>query len=150
MKRKDKKAAEGNINYKKLFFELMFVLTILFVFFFAIIFPKLKEHGAFSGVDKHASLREIVEEVDNYDYNKGRDKDLESKLDKGFNDTTNTNKQYFYGVARATYYCNIGYYYTANETFEVLDQIYADEEIEDLAVREVMCQRKQGEEKYEM
>lgn len=146
--KKAKNIAEDGINYKKLFFELMVVLTIIFIAVLAIFYPIFKEKGVFEEGDKYASNREIVEEVDNYDYSKGRNLALEEKLDKGYEKTTSDNKAYFYALASAIYYCNIGYYNTAIEAFNWLElnQLPEEDEILELEKRRVICERKMSKE----
>lgn len=139
-----KKVAKDGINYKKLFFELMFVLTVVFVAMLAILYPFFLEKGVLEK-DKYASHRAILEEVDNYDYSKGRDLDLEKRLDEGYEKASSDQRAYFYALASATYYCNAGLYYTATDAFTWLkmNQIVTEErEVIDLEARRVLCERK--------
>lgn len=142
-----KNASEDSINYKKLFFELMAVLAVVFVVALIVLYPFLKDKGAFDR-DKYAEYRPIIEEVDNYDYSKGRNLELEEKLDKGYEQTTSDNKAYFYALASGIYYCNIGYYNTAIEAFNWLEGNALDDEKETLETekRRVLCERKMAKE----
>lgn len=135
------------INYKKLFFELMIVLTVIFIAVLAILYPVLKEKGAFDE-DKYAEYREIVEQADNYDYSKGRDLEFEKYLDEGYEKTYSDNKAYFFALASATYYCNIGYYNTAIEAYNWLEmnQLPEEDEVLELEKRRVLCERKMASE----
>lgn len=146
-KTEPKNIAKDGINYKKLFFELMAVLTVIFVVVLVILYPILKEKGVFSD-DKYASYREIVYEVDEYDYSKGRNLDLEKRLDEGYEKTVSDTQAYFYALASMTYYCNIGYYNTATEAYNWLDMARLEDEKEDLELerRRVLCERKMAEE----
>lgn len=137
-----KTTKKDNINYKKLFFELMVVLFVVFVVVIAVLYPILKEHGAFDN-RSYDKFKEIVEEVDNYDYNNGRNQELEKRLDDGFSSSFSAKSKYFYGVARMTYYCNVGFFRTANDTYDVLQDYLLPEEEEqlDLEARKIVCER---------
>ena len=139
--------SEDSINYKKIFFELMAVLAVVFVITLIVLYPFLKEKGAFER-DKYEDYRSIVEEVDNYDYSKGRSLELEETLDKGYEQTTSDDKAYFYALASGIYYCNIGYYNTAIEAFNWLEGNALDDEKETLETekRRVLCERKMAKE----
>ena len=141
--------AQGNkketIKYKKLFFETIFYMTIIFVLGVCAFAPNIdaKKNQA----DKYERFRPIIEEVDNYDYKKGRSEELESRLDKKYGEVEREEK-FFYGLARAIYYCNVGYYRTAEWAF--INLIYDDiDEPEQLEAekRKVICERKQNEDK---
>ncbi len=134
---------KDSINYKKLFFELMLVLSVVFVGVLAIIYPLLRDHGAFEN-HTYDIFDELIYEVDHYDYSKGRDLDLEKRLSDGWLDDTNANKQFYYGIASATYYCHIGYYNSSQNYFDLLyEMIPQDSEKPkyDLETHEVICDR---------
>ena len=147
---KKKNDVKDDINYKKLFFELMIVLSVIFAGIVALIYPYLKEHGAF---DDHTYdvFDELLEEVDNYDYSKGRDLELEKRLDEGWNDDTNVNKKFYYGIAAATYYCNIDFYNTSQGIFYNLYEIVPNEgkPRNDLEVHDVLCDRRNAKKSEE-
>ena len=155
MQKREKAERKNNpddgINYKKIFFELMAVLTVLFIVVLVILYPIFVEKGVIS-TDKYASYREIIEEVDQYDYSKGRNLELEEKLDKGYEKTVSYTKAYFYALASGIYYCNIGYYNTAIEAFNWLDQnkVVKDKtEILKTDERRVLCERKMSSEGWQ-
>jgi hypothetical protein len=144
-KKQTKKKVEVNdsINYKKLFFELMIVLTILFGCVLVILYPAFRDHGVF---DDHTyeEFNDILDEVDNYDYSKGRDLELEKRLDEGWHDDFNANKKYFYGIASATYYCYVGYYNTSQNIFYELYETIPDngeKPRQVLELHDVFCDR---------
>ena len=150
MRKKTKKLAkEDNINYKKLFFELMGVLFTIFVVVLVIVMPILEEHGAFKDKSYEKFKEEIVEVVDNYNYEEGRSLELEKELDEGFSGAFSAKKKYFYGVARMTYYCNVGFFKTAKETYNTLQSYLRPEREEqfDLEARKVVCERLEDEAK---
>ena len=144
-KTKQQKNDDG-INYKKLFFELMTVLTVLFIAMIGALYPVLKERGVFDAEDEFAVYDELLETVDYYDGSKGRDKELEERLNTGYYDdqTTNAMRTFYYGIASATYYCEIGYYNTADQIFNALYQNVPSGKRPrmDLEVRDVICKRK--------
>ncbi len=136
--------AKGKINYKKLFFETIFSLAAVFIAALCMLAPNISAKMEQS--DKYERFRYILEEVDNYDYEKGRNRELETRLDKKYGEVEKEEK-FFYGLARATYYCNVGYYRTAEWAF--LGLIYDDiDESEQLEAekRKVICERKENEE----
>lgn len=135
---------KDSINYKKLFFELMIVLFVIFVITLVVVLSILKEHGAFDEGDKYENFRSIVDEVDNYDYSKGRDRELENRIEDVWYNSNRVDETYFYGLARAVYYCNIGYYNTAEDTFYIIENFTPDGELADLSAHEVICERKQN------
>lgn len=147
---KKKTDAKDDINYKKLFFELMIVLSVIFAGAVAILYPYLKEHGAFRDTT-YDIFDSILEEVDNYDYSKGRDLELEKRLDEAWHNDTNPNKKYYYGIASATYYCNIGFYNTSQGIFYELYEIVPNgtKPHYDLEVRDVLCDRRNAKEMEE-
>ena len=129
------------INYKKLFFEGNISLALVFM---ATTFLTLQAVSAYGIVnkDKYAGYREIVDAVDEYDYKNGRDNVLEKEIDSKFA-TSEGDEQFFYGLARAIYYCNIGFYNTALDTFYEIGYIAPDEaEYNAMKVRSVLCERK--------
>jgi hypothetical protein len=132
--------SDKGINYKKLFFESSLLGAIIIICLFVELIPSLNMYGE-KETDKYAKYREIVEQVDSYDYSKGRDEQLERVLDMEGGDSVE--EFYFRKLARAVYYCNTGLYRTATATFEALDQIVLDsnEEVE-LGRRTVLCERK--------
>ena len=138
-----KNIAKDGINYKKLFFELMAVLTVIFVAVIIILYSFFVEKGVISD-DKYAQYRYIVEEVDNYDYSNGRNLELEKRLDEGYEKTNSDTKAYFYAFASMIYYCNIGYYNTAIEAYNWLNFYSLGDEKENLELekRRVLCERK--------
>lgn len=138
---------DDGINYKKLFFELMIVLSVVFVVVLAILYPILKEHGAFEDNSYDKFKEEIVSVVDDYDYSNGRNLELEKELDEGFSTAFSATKKYFYGVARMTYYCNVGFFKTANDTYDILQDYLLPEREEqfDLEARKVVCERLENE-----
>lgn len=146
-KEKLKKATEDGINYKKVFFELMAVLTVLFIVVLVVLNSVFAERGVFN-TDKYAEYKAIVEEVDNYDFSKGRDLKLEERLDKGYENTAVEEQAYFYALASLTYYCNIGYYNTAIEAYNWLSvsQLPDEKESLELEKRWVLCERKMASE----
>ena len=144
--KKQKNIAKDGINYKKLFFELMAVLTVLFFATAAILYPVLKEHGAFGEDRQYAEFDSLIEEVENYDYSKGRDKAFEARLDEGFAEAASGPKTYFYALARGIYYCNIGYYTTAKNAFNYVEYympsgLTEGEKYEHMS-KKVLCERK--------
>ena len=62
------------INYRKLFFEVIFSLTVIFIALLFVLYPILKEKGAFDQCDRYDQFKGILDEVDNYDYSKGRNR----------------------------------------------------------------------------
>jgi hypothetical protein len=144
MPKSKKTVKPDNINYKKLFFELMLVLAVIFAATCAILYPVLKEHGAF---EDHTfdEYDELIKKVDELDYSKGRDYELEGELRKGYFDDRNAARQFYYGLAYAIYYCNIGYYNTAEEAFDQLYQRIPESKKArmDLESHDVICKRKQ-------
>lgn len=142
-------AKKVTINYKKLFFEVMAVLLVTFIITLVILIPKIKERNAMNK-NLYGDYQKLIDEVDSYDYSKGRDYELESRIEKVWNKGEINKKFYFYGLARAIYFCNIGYYNTANETFTEIKTIVPEsknDELEfDLDMRTVMCERKQTNE----
>lgn len=146
---KKKQQKDDGINYKKLFFELMAVLTVLFIGTVIAIFPVLKEHGGFGGSDKYAVYDELLATVDNYDVSKGRDLELEQKLnDVYYNENTDGARLFYYGIATATYYCKIGYYNTSEPIWNALYQNVPNGKRPrmDLETRDVVCKRKMARE----
>ncbi|MBR1802175.1 hypothetical protein IJ768_03050 [Candidatus Saccharibacteria bacterium] len=144
--KKEKKIARGDINYKKLFFETMIVLTVVFFATIATLYPALKAAGAFDEKRKYAEFDSLIEEVENYDYSKGRDTELEKRLDMGFAETKSGPKTYFYALARGIYYCNIGYSMTAKDAFSYVEHYMPDgltkaEQYEHMS-KKVLCERK--------
>ncbi len=116
------------------------------IIIFSIIFllPILKNHGGFNH-DEFQNFRTIVKKVDNYDYSQGRNNDLEKELDDTFKNEFSTKKRYFYGLARAIYYCNVGHFRTATYTFEQIKDIAPNEsEKMEFEAREVICERKKA------
>jgi hypothetical protein len=149
MKKGEKKSLKKeNINYKKLFFELMIILAILFVTTLIVLLPILEKHGALEK-NIYGEYAGLIKEVDDYDYSKGRNRELESKIEEVWNKGTINKRFYFYGLARAVYFCNIGYYNTANETFSEIKLVVPESENDelefDLDARAVLCERKQNE-----
>ncbi len=150
LKKQPKKKNEDNINYKKLFFELMIILAVIFAGAVCILLPVLKEHGAF---EDHSNdiFDEVIKEMDNYDVSKGRDLAAEERLNEGWHDTKNLNKKFYYGIALATYYCKIGHFKTADAIFEKLYEnipTSRDNARNVLEVHDVICDRKMREEGY--
>lgn len=141
---KKKQQKDDGINYKKLFFELMTVLTVIFAVVIAVLFPILKEHGAFGGSDEYAVFDELLDTVDHYDGSKGRDLDLEQRLKEGYGDTNNAARSFYHGIAIAVYYCEIGYYNTSESYFDALYQEVPGGKRPrmDLESRDVICRRK--------
>lgn len=142
---KKKQQKDDGINYKKLFFELMAVLTVIFVAVIVVLFPVLKEHGAFDDEAKrYAVFDELLETVDNYDGSKGRDMEFEKKLKEGYEDKNNATRSFYYGIASATYYCEVGYYRTSESIFEAIYQSVPSGKRPrmDLESRDVICRRK--------
>lgn len=139
--------AKDGINYKKLFFELMAVLTVLFVITLMILRPFLIEKGVIN-TDKYASHREIIKEVDSYDYSKGRNLALEEKLDKGYENANSDIRAQFYALASGIYYCNIGYYNSATEAFNwlIMNPFEDEKEALESEKRRVLCERKMARE----
>lgn len=130
------------INYRKLFYELMLVLTVLFIITVAVLYPFLKQHGAF---DPYSKLRKVVTDVESYDYNNGRDAELEKDLDEKWNNKELPQaRRFYYGLASAVYYCNIGYYNSSEAIFNELYNIEPEGTGPkyDLEVRDVFCDRK--------
>lgn len=147
MARSKKQQKDDGINYKKLFFELMTVLTVIFVAVILMLYPVLEEHGVFGDkeAEKYAVFDELLDTVDHYDGTKGRDLELEKKLNDGYmEETQNANKIFYYGVASATYYCEIGYYNTADQIFNALYQNVPNGKRPrmDLETRDIICKRK--------
>jgi len=137
------------INYRKMFFEVIISLTVIFIALLYVLYPILKEKGAFDKANQYEQFKGILDEVDNYDYSKGRNRELEQKLDKGFADAFSDLKAYFYELARGTYYCHIGYFNTAKDAFEYLAlyQLSDEKERLDYEARKVVCERKEAEAK---
>ena len=140
--KKSKNIDSDGINYKKLFFELMSVLAIVFGVSIAVLYPyinaKLKER------DPYERFRSIITRVDEYDYSKGRDTDLEKELDNAVKEARSDAQSHFYVLASGIYYCNVKMYRLAYDAFEWLD-VYGlqdDEEVTDVEARRVLCQRK--------
>jgi len=132
------------INYKKLFFELMAVLSVIFIITLAVLFPILKEHGAFDDHTYDDLRNGILAEADNYDGEKGRDLDFEKRLDEGWAASpSGSNKQFYYGLASAVYYCKIGFLYSSEERFDALYMMIPNDKSVrmDLESRDVLCQR---------
>ena len=144
MTQSKKQQKDDGINYKKLFFELMTVLAVLFAIVIAVLLPVLKEHGAFGGNDEYAVFDELLDTVDHYDGSKGRDLELEKRLREGYGDTDNAIKSFYYGIASATYYCEIGYYNSSESIFDAIYQNVPDGKRPrmDLETRDVICRRK--------
>ena len=147
-KAKYNKSTEGEINYKKLFFELMVVLSVAFIATLAVLYPVLKEHGAFKKPDVYAEYRKIIKEVDEYDYSNGRNLELEKRLDGEFYKEEVSIKTFFYAVARGTYYCNVEMYSSANASFDFAEKMAITEGKEqiDMEARKILCERKQASE----
>ena len=139
------------INYRKLFFEVIFSLTVIFIALLFVLYPILKEKGAFDQNDRYEQFKGILDEVDNYDYSKGRNRELEKKLDQGFANSVSDVKAYYYELARGTYYCHIGYFNTAKDAFEYLALYQLPDEREqlDYEARKVVCKRKEAEQNHE-
>jgi len=148
-KKTKKSNQKATINYKKLFFEVMSVLLVAFVITLAVLIPKIKEHGPIE-TNLYGDYESLINEVDSYDYSKGRNRELEDRIEQVWNKGDINKKFFFYGLARAIYFCNIGYYNTANETFSEIKTIVPaskNDELEfDLDARTVMCERKQSHE----
>jgi len=135
------------INYKKLFFELMILLSIIFLVVCAVLYPVLKSAGAFKGeTDKYAAYRGILNDVDNYDYSKGRNLEFEKELDDVYYNSENGKEIYAYAMARGTYYCNNGMYETANAAFTYLEKMSSSnvDDFIEAQTRKVMCDRKKS------
>jgi len=140
-----KKGEKDNINYKKLFFELMFVLSAIFIVVIVLLYPVLKEHGAFNKeAEEYAVFSEILDKADHYDKNNGRDLEFEKQLSDGYSVKDNASKIFYYGLASAVYYCEIGYYNTSDSIFNYLYSVVPNGKTArmDLETRDVICQRK--------
>ena len=143
-----KKDKNNTINYKKLFFELMVVLSVLFLATVAILFPILKEQGAFEDHTYDKYREDILAKADAFDGSNGRDLEYEKELDAGWAESpSGSGKQFYYGLASAIYYCKIGYIYSSEERFDVLYRMIPDDKgvRMDLESRDVMCQRSRKE-----
>lgn len=139
-----KTTKKDNINYKKLFFELMIVLFVVFVVVLVILYPILKEHGAFDNHSYDQYRNGILAKADDFDGSNGRDIEFEKELDEGWaKSTSGSIRQFYYGLASAVYYCKIGYIYSSEERFDVLyNMIPNDKSVRmDLESRDVICQR---------
>ena len=139
--------SKKTINYKKLFFEVLAIFILVFIAEVNCLSESIAAYA--QPVDKYEELREVVNDAKDYDYKNGRNEDFEKALDDGFSNVKNkSDKKFYYGLARAIYYCNIGYYNTANDTFEQLNQYSVDDEkdILDADVQKVLCERKQENE----
>lgn len=136
------KPKSDDINYKKLFFELMLVFAILFGVVVAILYPYINEKN--KSIDKYEQYREIITRVDNYDYTKGRDLELEKELDYTVKNAKNDYQSHFYVLASGIYYCNVKMYRLAYDAFEWLDVNKLNDRVEDndAEARRVLCQRK--------
>ena len=135
-----------SINYKMLFFVLMFALAGLFFGFLAILYPELKKRGVF---EDHSFdiFDKLLLEVDEYDYSKGRDLELEKKLLDGWNDEKNLNRKFYYGIAAATYYCNINYIESSEVIFSELYGMIPKNSKKarfDLETHDVFCARRRA------
>lgn len=131
------------INTKKLFFEGTIALSLILMSTIIITTNAISAYSP-AGKDKYYNYREIVDQVDEYDYSKGRDEEFEKMLDNKFA-TTEGNRQFYYGLARAIYYCNVGFYNTASSTFYEIQFIAPDEaEYNAMRVRSVLCDRENG------
>lgn len=141
--KKSNKIDDDGINYKKLFFELMSILAIAFGVTIAILNPYISEK--LKNRDKYEQYREIVSRVDNLDYSKGRDLELEKELDRTVKETHSNEVSHFYTLASAVYYCNVRMYRLAFDAFQYLEGYGLSDEDEqaEVAARRVLCQRKQ-------
>lgn len=145
MVKSKKQQNDDDINYKKLFFELMSVLTVIFVIVIVITISFLINHGVFDADNRYAAFDEILDVVDHYDGSKGRDLELEKRLDENYYaDNLDTAKTFYYGIASATYYCEIGYYTTSEQIFNILYMNVPEGKRprDDLETRDVICKRK--------
>ncbi len=136
-----KTAKKDEINYKKMFFEIIITLSILFVAMLFVVLPAVSEK--ITGNDPNYHRKAILRTVDEYDYSKGRDKELENELKNGW-ESRDVKDKYYYGLASAVYYCNIGYYNTAREMFYAIYEykITTMEEELDYDARQTLCERK--------
>ena len=136
-----------NINYKKLFFELMSVLSVIFFVVLAVLYPIFKEHGAFEDHTYDEYRETILKRADDFNGENGRDIVYEKELDEGWaKSPSGSIKQFYYGLASAVYYCKIGYLYSSEERFDVLYNMVPNNEDNkkirmDLESRDVICQR---------
>lgn len=140
----NKSNATSEVNYKKLFFEVIAALAIAFAATLAILQPILKEK--IDQIDKYKEYREIVDRVDNYDYSKGRDFELEKELDETISTTGNNKKLFFYSLASGIYYCKFKLYGMAKESFEYIEfyeTVEDEEEVAKAKARRVICERQQ-------
>ena len=144
--KKQKNVSQDDINYKKLFFELMSVLAIAFGATIAILHPYINEK--LKTIDKNEKYRDIISRVDNYDYSKGRDLELEKELDSTVKESNSNETTHFYTLASGIYYCNVRMYRLAFDAFEYLEVYGLEDEKEqaDVDARRVLCQRKQESE----
>ncbi len=130
------------INYKKVFFEIVLILSIALVVSIQMVSSAISAYGVISN-DDFAKYRGRVDEIENMDYSKGRDKTLERRLDAMFAQSSG-DEQFFNGLARAIYYCNIGFFNTAEGTFREIEYIAPNEEELLIAKQKsVLCERKQ-------
>lgn len=137
-----------NINYKKLFIEAIASFCVMLGICLICVGQSITAYGATVNRE-YEQLREIVEDVKFYNYNNGRDYELEKTLDSKFSNAKNRKAEtFYYGLARAIYYCNIGYFNTANDTFEQIENISTDDErdMADRDTQKVLCERKQSNE----
>ena len=98
------------INKKKLFTELAVLLSIVLVIFLIRFIPWLVEQPV-PWYDPVAKYQKLVNDVNDYDYSKGRDSKLETRLDQATRSINSNPMQYYYNQkAKAIYYYNVTLY----------------------------------------
>ena len=121
------------INHKRLGIELSFIGFVIIASFIIFAVPKIAEVN--QSDDPYYQYKTLYQEVLDYDYTKGRDDRLETKIDSAVTPPSDTSFQanfnqlqyYFNLKAKAEYYYHFKQYRTVIETLKLAQNLVPDD-----------------------